>query len=104
MIRHMVFWEFADEYSLEENLDNAYRARRMLEGLPSVVKEIKSLTVLVNNNPSPGEPAVVLTSLFENQEDLDAYLVDSFHQETSDYIKPFFKNKRVHDFAEAPRL
>ena len=49
MIRHIVMWNFKNEFSQRENKANAERVKRELEALPEHIKEIVELLKLASH-------------------------------------------------------
>lgn len=84
MTAHIVCWKvspFADGHSKN---DNILEIKKRLEELPSKISQIKALQVGINENG--GEYDVVLVSLFDSPEALDAYDKNPYHVKVKDFI------------------
>ncbi len=97
MVKHIVVWDFKDEFSREENLKNAEIIKKNLESLISIIPEIVSLEVNYNMlSTSNGD--IVLVSEFNNEEDLNIYSEHPEHKKAGEFNKIALKNRRCFDF------
>ena len=97
MIRHIVMWNFKNEFSERENKTNSERVKRELESLREHIKEIVELSVHINEI-STSNMDVMLDSLFENEEALTAYKVHPEHQKVAAFIETVFQNRACFDY------
>ncbi|MEG0457859.1 MAG: Dabb family protein, partial [Oscillospiraceae bacterium] len=72
MLQHIVAWKFKQDFSNEENLQNAQKIKSSLENLKSLIKEIVEIKVFINPIET-SDKNVMLFSTFKNQADLDIY-------------------------------
>ena len=96
MIRHIVMWNFKNEFSERENKRNAERVKKELEGLIAL-KEVAELSVHINEL-STSNMDVMLDSLFENEEALSAYKIHPEHQKAAAFIETVFQNRVCFDY------
>ena len=86
MIQHVVLWkllEGANDKSKKENFD---RIREALSTLPALIPQIRSLTVVKNENLTDKNMDVALITSFDNMEDLDAYVIHPEHVKVGRFI------------------
>lgn len=99
MIRHIVMWNHKEGVPPEEAASNAAEIKRRLEALASVIPGVAELRVLIK--PVAGSDRdVVLNSLFENEEALNAYQVHPAHQEAGAFVRQCLCNRACIDYEE----
>lgn len=86
MIKHIVFWKFADEAEGADKATNLARARDELAALVGVVPGIRALEVAVGADPLEHTYDLVLTSEFDTVADLQAYAAHPAHQAVAQFI------------------
>ena len=96
MLVHIVMFQFKEE-NKEGNL---LQVKRMLEALPSKIESLKSMDVGIDISHSERSFDLVLTSLFENQEGLNAYAVHPAHLEVVAVIKEVAAASKVVDYLQ----
>lgn len=84
MIRHIVFWELADEAEGRKKSENARIIKEGLESLVGVVPGLLEAEVGINENS--GEYDAALVSLFENLEALEGYQTHPAHQKVRSFV------------------
>ncbi len=94
MLVHIVMFQFKDE-NKKVNLE---RVKSMLEALPSKINELKNMEVGIDISKSERSFDLILTSLFENQEGLNAYAVHPAHLEVVRVIKEVTSLSKVVDY------
>lgn len=99
MIRHIVAWNFKEEFSREENSQNAQEAKEKLEALKDCVPHVISIQVRINLE-STSTRAVVMESLFANKEELANYQIHPKHKEVGAFIGFAFTDRVCLDFEE----
>lgn len=98
MIKHIVMWrlkEVADGATKQENAENL---KGKLESLRDKIKEIKSLEVGINVNPSEAAFDIVLYSEFENNEALQKYQNHPEHKKIVDFVTRVRTDRCVVDY------
>lgn len=96
MLVHIVMFQFKEE-NKEGNL---FQVKGMLEALPSKIESLKSMDVGIDISHSERSFDLVLTSLFENQEGLNAYAVHPAHLEVVTVIKEVAAASKVVDYLQ----
>lgn len=100
MIRHIVFWEFADGFTLEENQEHAQKVKELLEELHSCVPGILRLKVITQPLEGTTRADVILDSAYVDKASLEAYQIHPSHVEAGKYIRTVLKNRCCLDFEE----
>jgi hypothetical protein len=100
MVKHVVCWKLKDEAEGNTKLQNALKAKDMLEDLRDIIEEIKSIRVGIN---APGTPEgnwdLILESEFATLRDLDTYANHPEHLKVVDFIKKVVEGRICVDFA-----
>ena len=101
MIRHIVFWKFADDYTESENKANALAIKEKLEALKSSIPGVVSIKVITSPLASgSGDADVILDSLFESEEALNKYQVHPEHVKAGAFIRTVTKDRKCIDYHE----
>ena len=98
MIKHIVMWKLKEFAEGADKLDNARKAKSMLEDLRKKIKEIKFIEVGININISDNAYDIVLYSEFNNEKELENYLKYAKQIRVSDFVKRISKDKVVVDY------
>lgn len=96
MLVHIVMFQFKDE-NKEGNLE---RVKEMLEALPSKIDTLRSMEVGIDISRSERSFDLVLTSMFDDQEGLNAYAPHPAHQEVVSVIKEVTTLSKVVDYIQ----
>lgn len=99
MIRHIVMWNFKEEFSDEENLRNAQKVKAELDALASTIQGIIFFEVIISTLKS-GNRDIVLNSLLTDEKALAEYQVHPEHIRVSDYVGTVMKNRSCIDYIE----
>lgn len=99
MVRHIVMWNFKEEFTEEENIKNAQKIKAELEALPSKIEGVITLKVFVSTLPS-GNRAVVLNSLFTDEDALKNYVVHPEHVRVGTLVRASFTDRACADYIE----
>ena len=99
MVRHIVMWNFKEEFTEEQNIQNAQKIKAELEALPSKIEGVISLKVFVSTLPS-GNRAVVLNSLFTDENALKNYVVHPEHVRVGALVRAAFTDRACADYIE----
>ncbi len=98
MIKHIVFWKFADAAegrSKEENID---RVRNGLLALRESIPEIKEIEVGRDFNQSGAAFEMALYTAFDSTEDLQTYQVHPEHEKMKELIGAVTVDRAVVDY------
>ncbi len=99
MVRHIVMWDFKDEYSDEEKRNNAIKIKTELETLATLISGVISIEVIINPLTSSNSD-MMLNSLFDSEEDLNAYQENPHHIAAAKFVRLVTTNRRCIDYIE----
>ena len=98
MVKHVIVWTLKDEYSAEEKENIKKGIKEGLEGLKGKIPGLVDIKVNINGLASSNAD-LMLDSLFENKEALDAYAVHPAHVAVADEkVRPYTKLRSCLDF------
>ena len=97
MIRHIVMWRIEDKQE-GNKLDVATQIKQVLSELPSLIDEIITFEVGINEVSSSRAADVVLQSSFKSYADLESYRVHPEHQRVAQYIQSVVAESWVVDY------
>ena len=102
MIKHIVLWKLKDVAEGKTKAENAETMKKLLEDLPSKIKELNSAEVGLNIIKGDSEAIcdVVLTVSCETKEDLQTYANHPDHQKVVSFIKKVVSERRVTDYVQ----
>jgi len=86
MVKHIVLWKLKDAAEGRSAHENALLLKQNLESLTGKIKEIVSLQVGLNFNPSEAAYDVALYTEFNTKEDLLAYRNHPEHVKVAELI------------------
>lgn len=86
MIKHIVFWNFADEAEGADKAANIAEAAEQLAALSDVVPGLRTLEVAIGADPLEHSYDLALYSEFDSVESLKAYVVHPRHQAVAQFI------------------
>ncbi|MEN8225129.1 MAG: Dabb family protein [Bacteroidota bacterium] len=95
MIKHIVMVRLRDT---EAKLENATKLKEAIEGLMGVVPELKSMEVGLNLSTKASAYDLVLTSLFDTLEGLEAYRVHPEHKKVLELLYEVMEGTAVVDY------
>lgn len=98
MLKHIVMWKLEEFAEGKSKAENAQWMKEHLEALVGVIPQIKSLEVGVNVNKSDAAYDAVLVSVFESEEDLNAYQHHPEHVKVSSYCNKIRISRVVADY------
>jgi hypothetical protein len=100
MVKHIVIWDFKEEYSADEKVKYALEMKTSLEGLVGVVPGLLDLKIYYGDDlfgKSDGES--VLYSTFECRKSLEGYYPHPAHDKAAaESVRPRTRNRRCADF------
>ena len=99
MVRHIVMWNFKEEFTEQENIQNAQKIKAELEALPFKIEGVISLKVMITTLKS-GNRTVVLNSLFTDEEALKNYVVHPEHVRVGALVRAAFTDRACADYIE----
>ncbi len=81
-----------------QKLVNTKKLKAAIEGLMGKVPELKSMEVGLNLSTKPAAYDLVLTSVFNSLEDLDAYRIHPEHKKVLDLLYEVYESTAVVDY------
>lgn len=96
MIKHIVMWTIKESAGKKEEIQKEIKLR--LEAMPEKISEIKELEVGIDFKQSAAAYDVVLYSVFESKETLEAYQVHPDHENVKEYIGSVVDKRAVVDY------
>lgn len=98
MVRHIVAWNYADNFTKNENEMNAIRIKEELENLKNLIPGIVSMEVFLYPLGS-SDSDILLDCVFESEEALKAYQIHPEHVRVgSTVVRPATCNRKCIDF------
>ncbi|HWT75044.1 MAG TPA: Dabb family protein [Mobilitalea sp.] len=97
MVRHIVAWNYAEGFTVEEKLEKASAMKKELENLKNLIPGIISIQ-LYTEPLETSDSDLLLDSIFESEEALIAYIVHPEHVRVgTNYVKPNVVNRKCID-------
>ncbi|WP_251859773.1 Dabb family protein [Clostridium sp. Marseille-Q2269] len=98
MVKHIVMWRFKEEFEGKNKKENCLKVKELIESLKEKIDGIISLEVGINFEKSDQAFDIVLNSVFESNEALQAYQIHPEHVKVADFIKKIVKERSVVDY------
>lgn len=98
MVGHIVMWKLKETAEGRSAAENAKIMKEMLSALPGLIPVLRTLVVSTDVFVSIPETEVVLYTVFDSPEDLDAYQVHPEHQKCVAFVKAVAAERRVVDY------
>lgn len=96
MVKHIVIWRLPDTPEKQARME---AIKINLEALKEKIDYIKEIHVGINFNTSEAASDIILESVFDSKEDLDAYIVHPEHKAFgAEYVRPYVSERRVIDY------
>jgi len=99
MLRHIVAWNYKEGFTDSENKENAKKIKSELEALKHSISEIIEIEVHIDMLPSSNRD-IVLNSLFENEEALNAYQIHPEHKRVGAMVAALVQDRACVDYYE----
>jgi hypothetical protein len=91
-------WKLKETAEGRSAAENAKIMKEMLSALPGLIPVLRTLVVSTDVFVSIPETEVVLYTVFDSPEDLDAYQVHPEHQKCVAFVKAVAAERRVVDY------
>jgi hypothetical protein len=98
MVRHIVFWRFADEADGRGRAENIDRARERLLAMAGRIEGLIRLEVEANAQPSPDASDLALVADFTCWAALRTYADHPVHQAVVQFLRQVRSERRVVDY------
>lgn len=86
MIQHVVLWKLIDDADGKSKDEIIMQIREKLSLLPALIPQIRSLSVVKNENPTDKNMDVALITSFDSLEDLSVYATHPDHVKVGRFI------------------
>lgn len=100
MVRHIVLWNRKDGFSPEQRRANAEKVKAELETAAAKIGGVTAFSVIIDVLPSGGNRDVILNSLFESEEALQAYQDHPDHKRAGAFVRDVMTNRACIDYHE----
>ncbi len=99
MIKHIVLFKLADHAEGKSKAENALLIKEQLEALKQTIKEIRKITVYINDATiSTENHDIMLESEFDNIDDLNKYMNHPEHLKVGEYLSKVRVSRAAIDF------
>ena len=99
MLRHIVIWKLSDNLNENEKKETSTKIKTILEALKPQIKEIIEIKVNINELATSNTD-IMLDSLFESEEALNAYRIHPEHMRAGEFIGSVTANRAAFDYFE----
>lgn len=97
MIKHVVLFKFKEEISAADKKEMLGSIKYSLEQLKNSINCLLLVEVGLNSNPNESYD-LALTTIFQNWDDLKAYVIHPEHQEVSKVIRQNLDKRACVDY------
>ncbi|MFU8843345.1 MAG: Dabb family protein [Bacteroidales bacterium] len=98
MVKHIVMLRLREYENKTQKLENALLLKKAIEDLRIHIDEIKSLEVGLNFNDKPHAYDLVVTAVFQSEEDLEIYKMHPEHKKVMVFLNQVTADKAVADY------
>lgn len=98
MIGHIVMWKLKEQAEGGSAAENAAKMKDMLGALPGLIPQLRELRISTEVFAAIPETEVVLYTVFDSKEDLDAYQVHPEHKKCVAFISAVVAERRMVDY------
>lgn len=99
MVKHIVMFKFKDMAEGKNGLENATKAKEMLEALQGIIPTLKASKISLNSEKAtPANYELVLETEFDDMEGLSAYAVHPEHLKVVAFIKSVIASRACVDY------
>lgn len=99
MVHHVVMWKLKNSAEGKTKEENALIFKERFEALFGVIEEIRTIYIGINLKSAPDSNFdVILTSHFDNFDDLNTYSADPRHVVIVDWVKKVIEQRIAIDF------
>jgi heme-degrading monooxygenase HmoA len=98
MVGHIVMWKLKETAEGRSAAENAKIMKDMLERLPGLIPELRTLVVSTEVFASAPETEVVLYTVFDSPEDLQTYQVHPEHKKCVAFVSAVVADRRMVDY------
>jgi hypothetical protein len=98
MVKHIVMLRLKEYENKTQKLENALLLKKAIEDLRIYIDEIKNLEVGLNFNNKAHAYDLVLTAVFQTEDDLEIYRMHPAHKKVMVFLNQVTANKAVVDY------
>ena len=98
MIQHIVIWKLLDEAEGNSAEANFLLMKEKLGSLIGKIPEIRSLSVVKNENPDTRNADAALITTFDSLQDLQVYVVHPEHVKVASFVGRVTSGRSAIDF------
>ena len=98
MIQHVVLWKLPEEANGNSREKNFDLIREALTALPPLISQIRSLSVVRNENLASKNMDVALIVSFDSLEDLAAYTIHPEHVKVGHLVRSIVSERAAIDY------
>jgi hypothetical protein len=98
VIKHIVLWKLKPQAEGASKAENAKKIREVLEPLELVIPEVQHLEVGINIDDGNGTADVVLYSIFDNPQALEAYMRHPAHVQAAEFVRRVVSDRVAIDY------
>lgn len=97
MVKHIIIWNFKDEYSASEKAEHAAKIKFGLEGLLGQIDGLTEIKVYTNPLASSNGD-LILDSTFTDETALKGYQTNPKHLEVATFVRSVVADRKCIDF------
>ena len=97
MVKHIIIWNFKEEYSQAEKAENAAKIKAGLEGLMGKIDGLTEIKVYTNPLESSNGD-LILDSTFVDEAALKGYQTNPKHVEVATFVRSVVADRKCIDF------
>ena len=97
MVKHIIIWNFKEEYTSEEKTAHAAKIKAGLEGLMGQIEGLTEIKVYTNPFESSNGD-LMLDSTFTDEAALKGYQVNPKHIEVATFVRSVVDARKCFDF------
>ena|SRR5665647_1246048 len=98
MIQHVVLWKLKEGANGKSNQENFEQMRDLLSALPALIPQLRSVSVVKNENPTDKNMDVALITSFDSLEDLNIYVIHPEHVKVGRFVSTVVSIRSAIDY------
>lgn len=98
MIQHVVLWKLKEGANGKSNQENFEQMRDLLSALPALIPQLRSVSVVKNENPTDKNMDVALITSFDSLEDLNIYVIHPEHVKVGRFVSTVVSTRSAIDY------
>jgi len=98
MIQHVVLWKLKEGANGKSNQENFEQMHDLLSALPALIPQLRSVSVVKNENPTDKNMDVALITSFDSLEDLNIYVIHPEHVKVGRFVSTVVSTRSAIDY------